>query len=116
MKDKFTAENRDDANGNPAGGKVEGAGLLIEWQNGPLGRGEDRKEPNGAFVETVIAAVIHRIEYYQGNNKFRCRENALAVTKLEEALHWLNSRTERREQEGTEGTHKEEAHAGHSHN
>ena len=81
-----------DDNGNPAGGHVSGTGINITWQNGPLGRGDQRQEPNGAFVETVIAAVVQRIEYYQAG-KFRCRENALAITKLEEALHWLNSRT-----------------------
>ena len=104
MIDKFDAENRNDANGNPAGGNVRGAGLAIDWQDGPLGRGDDRVEPNGAFVETVISAVVQRIQYYQ-KSQFKCRENALAITKLEEALHWLNSRTGRRESQGTEGTH-----------
>lgn len=108
MKDTFEAENKSDKGGKPAGGTVRGVGLKIDWQNGPLGRGEDRKEPNGAFVETVVAAVLQRIEYYQGHEDFRCRENSLAITKLEEALHWLNARTERREKEGTEGTHKRE--------
>ena len=63
--DKCHIRNYDDAEGNPAGGRVEGTGLYISWQNGPLGRGEARKEPNGAFVETVIAAAIQRLEYYQ---------------------------------------------------
>jgi len=99
------AVNHNDADGNPAGGSVTGVGFGIIWQNGPLGRGKDRKEPNGAFVETVIAAVIQRIQYYQ-NSKFKCRENALAITKLEEALHWLNSRTARREVQDVEGTHE----------
>lgn len=93
--------------GNPAGGYVRGTGLSIDWQNGPLGRGFDRHEPNGAFVETVIEAARQRIEYYQTgcNGKFACRENALAITKLEEALHWLNHRTAAREARGVEGTH-----------
>ena len=96
--------NNDERDGLPAGGYVKGTGLYIEWQNGPLGRDADRKEPNGAFVETVIAAAIQRIEYYNAT-QFRCRENSLAITKLEEALHWLNHRTARREAEQTEGTH-----------
>jgi len=33
-------------------------------------------------------------------------ENAIAITKLEEALLWLNSRTKRREQAEVEGTHE----------
>ena len=104
MKDQIQCLNHNDENGRPAGGSVRGTGLSIDWQNGPLGRGEDRVEPNGAFVETVIAAAIQRIEWYQ-TLPFQCRENALAITKLEEALHWLNARTNRREAQGTEGTH-----------
>ena len=105
MKAQFESNNMNDDNGNPAGGHVSGTGINITWQNGPLGRGDQRQEPNGAFVETMIAAVVQRIEYYQAG-KFRCRENALAITKLEEALHWLNSRTSRRESQDVEGTHK----------
>jgi hypothetical protein len=35
-----------------------------------------------------------------------CRENSIAITKLDEAILWLNARTNRREAEGVEGTHK----------
>lgn len=104
MLGTFNAENYLDSQGKPAGGYVEGVGLRIDWQNGPLGRGEERVEPNGAFVETVIASVVQRIEFYQAG-EFKCRENAIAITKLEEALLWLNYRTQRREQRGVEGTH-----------
>lgn len=108
MLDKFTAVNDNDDLGNPAGGSVEGVGLKIDWQDGPLGRGEERIEPNGAFVETVIAAAKQRIEYYQtaANGKFTCRENAMAITKLDEALMWLNKRTADREVRAVEGTHQ----------
>jgi hypothetical protein len=104
MLGTFESENRLDPQGKPAGGYVEGIGLRIDWQNGPLGRGGERIEPNGAFVETVIAAVVERIEFYQAG-EFKCRENAIAITKLEEALLWLNYRTQKREQRGVEGTH-----------
>jgi hypothetical protein len=105
MQQKFKSlSNGLDDNGNPAGGHVSAKGLDIVWQNGPLGRGEDRKEPNGSFVETVIAAALQRIQFYQ-NGKFGCRENAIAITKLEEALLWLNKRTQDREARAVEGTH-----------
>lgn len=104
MRQQITAHNDLDANGNPAGGIVRGLGLAIDWQQGPLGRDGDRLTPNGAFVEGVIEAALQRIEHYQ-TTQFRCRENALAITKLEEALHWLQARTQRREAAGTEGTH-----------
>lgn len=97
-------QNVSDLDGNPTGGTVEGVGLSIQWQNGPLGNGEDRKKPNGAFVETVISAAIQRLEFFQ-DSKFKCRENALAITKLEEALHWLEHRTKKREERKVEGTH-----------
>lgn len=104
--DKCTIQNtlRD---GNPSGGTVLGVGLNIRWQDGPLGRDVDRKEPNGAFVETVLSAVLQRIEFYQtaSGGKFKCRENAIAITKIEEALLWLDNRTRDREVRQVEGTH-----------
>lgn len=106
MQQLFQAENHLDAEGRPAGGFVVGTGIDIRWQEGPLReQGTDAPaEPNGAFVETVIAAVVQRIEHYN-EGQFRCRENSLAITHLEEALHWLNARTSRRLNAGTEGTH-----------
>ena len=107
MKQKISQQHRLDENGNPAGGAVTGTGIIIDWQNGPLGRGADRKEPNGAFVEDVLRAVIGRIEFYQtaSNRKFACRENAIALTHLETALLWLEKRTADREEREVEGTH-----------
>lgn len=101
----FDSENWLDDEGNPAGGFVTGVGLQIEWQNGPLGRGEKRLPPNGAFVETVIAAAKQRIEHYQ-ESKFNCEENAVAIMHLDQALKSLNRRTERREEQAVEGTHE----------
>lgn len=94
----------DPATGAPAGGRTGGRGIEITWQNGPLGRGNERKDANGAFVEGVIQAAIGRLQHYQ-DGKFKCRENALAITKLEEALHWLEHRTAEREARAVEGTH-----------
>ena len=107
MLQQIKGVHESDAAGNPAGGKTTGTGIVIDWQNGPLGRGVDRKDPNGAFVEGVIAAAIDRIEYYQKASfgKFSCRENALAITKLEEAILWLQKRTMDREAREVEGTH-----------
>ena len=104
MNQKIVGKHENDVNGNPNGGHSSGLGIAIEWQRGPLGRDGDRVLPNGAFVEGVIAAAIDRIEYYQAS-KFQCRENALAITKLEEALMWLGYRTSKREAQKVEGTH-----------
>lgn len=105
MLDRFSAVNKVDGDGNPAGGSVEGVGLNIIWQNGPLGRGDARTEPNGAFVETVIAAVLQRIEFYQ-RSQFVCDENETAVVHLEKALEALTARTLSRESREVEGTHE----------
>ena len=97
-----------DSDGNPAGGKTNGVGFHITWQHGPLGRGEDRVEPNGAFVEGVLEAAINRIQFFQkaSGGKFACRENAIALTHLETALLWLEKRTADREARAVEGTYK----------
>lgn len=106
--DKCAVGNSVDENGNPAGGFVGGCGIELSWQNGPLGRGNERQEPNGAFVETVISAAVQRIQFYQSasNGKFACRENAIALTHLETALLWLDKRTRDREARLVEGTHQ----------
>ena len=104
MMQKIEQNHMKGNDGNPAGGTTTGMGITIRWQDGPLGRGADRKEPNGAFVEGVIQAAVGRLQFYQAS-RFACRENALALTKLEEALLWLGARTQLREARGVEGTH-----------
>lgn len=105
MSKRITADHFNDKDGNPAGGTTLGVGIEINWQNGPLGRGRKRKEPNGAFVEDVIGAAVDRLEYYQAS-AFSCKENALAIQHLNYALEALERRTKRREDAGVEGTHK----------
>lgn len=97
--------NENDTDGNPTGGLVVGVGLNISWQNGPLGRGPQRKEPNGAFVETVISAAKSRLEFYQGS-KFNCEANQQAILALQNALNCLEARTKDREDREVEGEHK----------
>lgn len=105
MKQSIKAEHWEDHDGNPAGGVTQSTGLLISWQNGPLGRGDQRREPNGAFVETVIAAALDRIGFYNDAG-FACDENEEAIDHLNMALDSLNRRTARREAAGVEGTHE----------
>lgn len=73
----------------------------IKFQNGSV------KEAgiNGVSNEALLAIVIDRLQCFQ-TSSFSCRENSLALTKLEEALHWLKHRTESRLQRGVEGTHE----------
>lgn len=60
---------------------------------------------NGVMNEDLIVMVIDRLESFQ-DSEFRCRENAVAITKLQEALMWLRKRTEDREARGVEGTYQ----------
>lgn len=72
----------------------------VHFQEGPI------KEAgvNGVCNEDLIAMIITRLEHFN-QSEFRCRENSMAITKLEEALLWLRKRTMGREQRGVEGTH-----------
>jgi hypothetical protein len=56
----------------------------------------------GTTNEEVLLMVLARLNYL--NVKMPCRENALAITKLEEALMWLDRRTASRTARGVEGT------------
>lgn len=106
MLQEFDALNFNDDNDNPAGGYVHSIGLKIDWQDGPLvGKDGSRLEPSGAFVETVIAAALSRLEYYQAS-KFASTYNVRAILALEDALTALHERTVDREERGVEGTHQ----------
>jgi hypothetical protein len=73
----------------------------IGFQNGPI------KEfgVNGCQNEDLIAIVIDRLRCFQ-KGQFSCRENAIALTKLEEALLWLDKRTADRKARNVEGFNK----------
>lgn len=97
----FEASNKNDKNGNPAGGYFHSRGLSIIWQDGPV----KENGRNGAFVEDVIQAAILRLEYFQ-QSKFSCTENQGALEHLTSALAYLNLRASRRIKEGVEGTYQ----------
>ncbi|KKM20390.1 hypothetical protein LCGC14_1646000 [marine sediment metagenome] len=107
MLQEFAANNFTDDEGLPAGGNAISVGLSVEWQRGPLKEGPS-SDPNGAFVETLIAVALQRIEWYQEVNdgKFACDENRWAIECLNEALRHLDRRTKDRQARGVEGTHQ----------
>lgn len=75
---------------------------LIFFQNGPI------KEVgvNGITQEALLAIVIDRLRSFQ-TGPFSCRENAIALTHIEEALMWLQRRTVARIRRGVEGTNQQ---------
>lgn len=108
----LNCHNNTDEAGNPTGGGVfdqrEGEPkLTIEWQNGPRGINADGSlgASNGAFVEDVIFAALQRLQFFQ-ESKYKTRENAIAITKLEEALMILNHRRLDRADRRVEGKHE----------
>jgi len=72
----------------------------IRFQNGPI------KETgfNGISNEALLAIVEDRLLGFQ-QGPYSCRENSLALTKLQECMQWLHKRTRDRIDRGVEGTH-----------
>jgi hypothetical protein len=65
MEERLYEDHKLDDQGRPAGGFTHGIGITINWQAVPLGRGEGRRSPTGAFVEGVIQAAVGRLQFYQ---------------------------------------------------
>lgn len=86
----------------------------IHFQNGPL----NENGVSGISNEALIAVVIDRLRGFQYKRSdtgefdeskrgdYACRENAVALTHLEESLMWLKSRALARLARGVEGTSK----------
>jgi len=72
----------------------------ISFQNGPI----PENGVNGVTQEDLLSIVIHRLRGFD-KGPFATRENACALRSVEEALHWLEARTQDRERRGVEGTH-----------
>ena len=79
--------------------RIETEHIRIKFQSGPI----KEHDVNGCTMEDVLNVVLRRLNEHQATS-FKCRENAIAITKLEEALHWLNHRTRARIEQGVEGT------------
>lgn len=74
--------------------------IELLFQHGPI----PEHGTNGITQEVLLAIVADRLRSFQ-SGQFACRENALAITKIEEAMHWLHHRTRQRLARGVEGTH-----------
>lgn len=79
-------------------GRTPESSSLILFQNGPIAE----HGVNGLTQEVLLSIVIDRLRSFQAG-PFKSRENALALTKLEEAQHWLLHRTRERMARGVEG-------------
>ena len=74
--------------------------LSFTFQNGPI------KEVgvNGCQVDTLIAGAVAILRSF--NDSLPCRENDIALARLEEAYMWLKARKADRENRDVEGESK----------
>lgn len=84
---------------SPAGPGYLDAAAYVQFQNGPV----LEHGLNGATHEALLAIVIDRLKSFQAG-PYSCRENALALTSLQDAMHWLHHRTRERTLRNVEGT------------
>lgn len=90
-----------DAGNNPGHRPPEGQfDKVILFQNGPIAE----VGVNGLTHEALLAILEDRLLSFQAG-PYACRENALALTKIQEAQMWLQKRTRDRMARGVEGTH-----------
>lgn len=73
----------------------------IKFQDGPI----LEAGVNGISNEALLAIVEDRLLGFQ-SGPFACRENAVALTKLQESMMWLQKRTRDRMARGVEGTNQ----------
>lgn len=76
--------------------------LTVQMQHGP------RKDPDavhGVLDTDLLEIVRDRLTAFQ-SGPFACRENACALTHIEEALMWMNKRVEDRITRGVLGTNE----------
>jgi hypothetical protein len=96
-------ERQADADGNGeiymVGELAYGTSHSLEFVSAPASETGGRF--NGLTNEVVIDILVDRL--FRLNAKFPCRENSLAITHLEDALHWLEERTRQRRRQGVEG-------------
>ena len=74
--------------------------VQITWQDGTI-REVGR---NGVQVAEALEVVLNQLKGYQ--DQFPCKENAMSITKIEEAILWQEKRTMDRIKRGVEGKHE----------
>jgi uncharacterized Fe-S cluster protein YjdI len=75
--------------------------IAFKIQDGPI----SEKGHNGCQIDSMIHVAKLILEGL--NKKHGCRENSIAITKLDEALLWLEKRRKDRVLRGVEGTDKD---------
>ena len=76
--------------------------VVIRFQNGPR---KDTASVSGVLDTDLLEIVRDRLKGFQ-SGEFSSRENACALTHIEEALMWLNRRVEDRIERQVLGTNR----------
>ncbi len=74
----------------------------IQFQCGPR---NEEGSTRGVLDADLLEIVRHRLQCFQ-QGEFATRENAIALTHIEEALLWMNKRVEDRAERNVLGTNK----------
>ena len=82
-------------------GVSEGNKLNFIIQDGPI------KEVGVNGIQATDLLFFCKELFKSLNKDFPCRENALTITKIEEAMHWQDARTKDREKRKVEGYNKD---------
>jgi hypothetical protein len=76
----------------------------IQFVRGSKLAEEDVEKKDGVLHETLLSMMIHDMKFK--NSLVPSRESSLAITKLEEALMWMEERQRNRQKAGVVGTYK----------
>lgn len=91
---------------------VDGKGIETTGSQTPITFVRGDKEDNGEVIprvdgvlhESLLSMMIHDLKIKNG--MVPSRESSIAITKLEEALFWMEERQRNRVKAGVQGTYK----------
>lgn len=86
---------------SPGGESAVEIGYL-QFQKGP--RNVEGSTP-GLTANAVLAALVDHLRRFQAG-PYASRQTACAITKLEEAMHWIRDRADERARRGVLGTYQ----------
>lgn len=81
--------------------RVDSRSVIFIMQTGPI----NEVGTNGCQIDDMLRFNLMTLQTL--NKKFPCRENSLAITKLQECLMWLEERRLNRSRRGVEGYNEE---------
>lgn len=76
----------------------------IQFVRGSKLKDEEVEKRNGILHETLLSMMIEDLKFK--NSLVPSRESSTAITKLQEALHWMEERQRERESREVVGTYK----------